>query len=223
MRDTPSTFRLVLIPALLTLAITVVRLCGELYGWSPAIFGKPEAGGSQALLGISWLIFVFGFWFGVRLHRSGAGPRAPGKALLLSLVAAAIVFGGMFGLRALDVMWIPDADHPGQPRGLAWMIGLLVVGAVVAAFAFGRAALALLVYGYLARLPVVAVTWLALGKPDWNTHYTKIPPFFTDIAEADRAGFLMMPQLTFWPALTVVLGTVLACLGALLFGRRSGQ
>lgn len=33
----------------------------------------------------------------------------------------------------------------------------------------------------------------------------------------------MMPQLTFRPGLTVVLGTVLACLGALLFGRRSGQ
>lgn len=59
-----------LIPALLTLAITVLRLVGEINGWNPAIFGSPEAGGDLAPLGISWLIFVFGLWFGALLFRN---------------------------------------------------------------------------------------------------------------------------------------------------------
>ena len=216
----PGVLRLVLVPALLTLAITVVRLVGQIQGWSPAIFGKPEAGGGGALLGISWLIFLFGLWFGIRLARSGAGPKSPGKTLLLALVAIGVVFGGMAALQATEVMWFPDEEHPGEPRGLPWMLGLMALGCLISAMAWGRAALVLFVYGLLARIPVVIVTLIALGQDGWNTHYTKIPPFFTNIAEADRTGFLLLPQLTFWPALTVLFGTAMASIGALLFRRR---
>lgn len=216
----PGTLSLVFVPALLTLAISVVRLCGEIFDWNRTLFGQPEAGGGAALLGISWLIFVFGLWFGLRLQRAGVGPAARGKALVLSLVAVGIVLGGMPALQAAGVMWFPDAEHPGEPRGLGWMLGLMATGCVVSAVAWGRAAMTLLVYGVLARLPVVLITWIALGQPGWNTHYTKIPPFFTNIAEADRAGFLIMPQVTFWPGLTVLLGTAMACLGAFLGGRK---
>lgn len=219
----PGILSLVLWPALLTLVITVVRLLGEVNGWSPAVFGAPEAGGGKAWFGISWLIFVFGLWFGIRLQKAGCGPAARGKALALSLVAIGVLFGGMKGLQAADVMWFPDAEHPGEPRGLVWMFVLLGCASVVATVAFGRAALVLLVYAILARVPVVVVTWLAFGQPEWNTHYTKIPPFFTNIADADRLGFLIMPQLTFWPGLTIVAGTAMACLGTLLAGRRSAN
>lgn len=217
----PGIFALVLWPALLTLAVTIVRLLGEVNGWSPAVFGTPEAGGGKAWVGISWLIFVFGLWFGFRLQRTGRGPKARGKALLVALLAIGVLFGGMKGLQAAGVMWLPDADHPGEPKGFEWMLALLGAACLVAVFAFPRAALVLLVYGVLARLPVVVVTWIAFGKTEWNTHYTKIPPFFTNIAEADRLSFLLMPQATFWPGLTIVMGTAMACLGALLAGRPS--
>lgn len=217
----PGTLSLVLVPALLTLVISVVRLCGEIFGWHGLLFGTPEAGGGQGLLGISWLIFVFGLWFGLRLQRAGRGPASRGKALVLSLVAVGVLAGGMPALQAAGVMWFPDAEHPGEARGLGWMLGLMGVACVVSFVAWGRAGRTLLVYGLLARLPVVAITWIALRQPDWNTHYTKIPAFFTNVAEADRAGFLMMPQLTFWPGLTVLLGTAMACLGSYLGGRKA--
>ncbi|MCC6782215.1 MAG: hypothetical protein IT457_05195 [Planctomycetes bacterium] len=217
----PSPLQLVLVPAVLTLLLTVVRLVGEINGWNPTLFGKPEAGGSQALLGISWLIVVFGLWFGIRLQRGGAGPKSKGRAVLLSLLAVGILAGGMFGLQALDLMWIPDEEHPGEVRGLMWMNGLLVVAVLVAAIAFGRAALTLFLYGLLARIPVVAVTYIAFGQETWNTHYTKIPPFFTNVAEADRLMFLVMPQITFWPALTIVMGTLMASLGAAMTRART--
>lgn len=43
---------LILIPALLTLAITLLRLAGELLNWAPALFNK-AAGGGGALVGIT--------------------------------------------------------------------------------------------------------------------------------------------------------------------------
>jgi hypothetical protein len=216
----PRVHRLVLVPALITLVITVLRLVGQILGWNPTVFGRPEAGGSGALLGISWLIFLFGLWFGFRLQRGGAGPRSKGRALVVSLLAVGVLVGGMQGLQALELVSIPDAEHPGEPRGMAWLIGLLVVAALVSALAWGRAALTLFVYGLLARIPVAIVTVIAFGQPSWNTHYTQIPKFFTNIADADRAMFLLMPQATFWPALTVVMGTAMACLGALFAGGR---
>lgn len=216
----PRLLGLVLVPALLTLAVTVLRLVGEINGWNPAIFGRPEAGGGFAPLGISWLIFLFGLWFGIRLQRADKGPRSHTRALVISLVAIGVVAGGMPALQALDVMWFPDEKNPGEARGMQWMMALMAGGCLVSALAWGRAALVLLVYGILARIPVVVVTWIALGQPDWNTHYTKIPPFFTNVAEADRASFLLLPQATFWPGLTVLIGTAMACLGALLVRRR---
>lgn len=220
METPPRTLSLVIVPALLTLAITGLRLVGQIQEWNPTVFGRPEAGGGSALLGISWLIFVFGLWFGIRLQRAGAGPRSPGKALLISLVAIGLVMGGMPALQAAGVMWFPDAEHPGEPRGLAWMLGLMACGCLVAVVAWARAALTLLVYGLLARIPVVIITWIALGQ-SWNTHYTKTPPFFTNVTDANRASFLIMPQLTFWPAMTILLGTAMACLGALSSRKRS--
>ena len=58
--------RMVLGPALITLAVTLLRLVGELQGWSPRLFSR-EAGGGGALVGISWLVPVFGAWFGCKL------------------------------------------------------------------------------------------------------------------------------------------------------------
>ncbi|MCU0867472.1 MAG: hypothetical protein MUC36_27125 [Planctomycetes bacterium] len=216
----PSTLSLVVVPAVLTLIISGLRLAGQINEWNPTVFGRAEAGGGGALLGISWLIFVFGLWFGIRLQRGGAGPRSPARAFGISLFALAVVFGGMAVLSNMDLMSLPDEQHPGQPRGLQWILGLMGVGCLIMFAAWGRAALVLLVYGLLARIPVVLITWFAMGK-DWNTHYTKIPPFFTGIEDADRLSFLIMPQITFWPMLTILFGTAMACLGALLFRKRA--
>jgi hypothetical protein len=43
---------LILWPALIALAITLLRLAGELQGWSSVLF-NPAAGGGGALVGIS--------------------------------------------------------------------------------------------------------------------------------------------------------------------------
>ncbi|MFY9344666.1 MAG: hypothetical protein WAT39_19390, partial [Planctomycetota bacterium] len=55
-----------LLAAVVTFALTGVRLAGELLGGPEWLFGR-AAGGGGALLGIGWLIPVVGAWFGRRL------------------------------------------------------------------------------------------------------------------------------------------------------------
>ena len=45
--------RLIMVPAVITLAVTLLRLVGELQHWSPRFFSR-EAGGAFALVGIVW-------------------------------------------------------------------------------------------------------------------------------------------------------------------------
>ena len=61
MTNDVSIKKLILVPALITLAVTLLRLTGELMHWSKALF-NPAAGGGGALVGIAWLVPVFGIY-----------------------------------------------------------------------------------------------------------------------------------------------------------------
>jgi hypothetical protein len=68
----PNIKKLIAIPALITLAVTLLRLVGEfmnLPGW----LASKEAGGGGALIGIAWLAPIFGIYFAGKLA------DAPGK------------------------------------------------------------------------------------------------------------------------------------------------
>jgi len=88
---TPSPFRMVLLPAMVALAITIARLTLEVQGSLPA-----SPGGNGTLLGISWLIPVVGAWLGWRLARwSPRRAWAPLWFLLRTLIGI-----GFFALNA---------------------------------------------------------------------------------------------------------------------------
>ena len=77
--STPVSVRdLILVPAGITLGVTILRLVGELNGWSPALFNS-EAGGGGAIVGITWLVPVFGIYFALKLARSGAAPTSAAR------------------------------------------------------------------------------------------------------------------------------------------------
>jgi hypothetical protein len=67
--------KLILVPAVITLAITLSRLCAELMSL-PGWLANKHAGGADAILGIVWLPPIFGVYFALKL----AG--APGKRAL---------------------------------------------------------------------------------------------------------------------------------------------
>ena len=92
---TPPLRPLILIPALITLAVTLLRLIGERRGWSPTLFSR-EAGGGLAIVGIVWLVPVFGIYLAVKLIRMGQAPASIGRALGVSLVALLIIPASLF-------------------------------------------------------------------------------------------------------------------------------
>jgi hypothetical protein len=87
--------RLVAVPALIALAVTLVRLVGELSGGSQLLFNR-EAGGPGALIGIVWLIPILGVYFAIRLIGSGhphsevGPPGYPEMSLPVKFVAIAV-------------------------------------------------------------------------------------------------------------------------------------
>jgi hypothetical protein len=207
----PSVLRLILVPALVTLAVTALRLTGELMGWSSLLYNR-AAGGPGSLIGIVWLVPVFGFWFGWRLTRAGQGPghagRAAGYALLAVLAGAALGFAGA----ALDA---------GPVVVCAFFVASVVASVLLASRGWPALARVLLAYGLAARIPV-ALLMLAAIYGNWGTHYDVLPPGF-DASYGPFARWVqigLVPQLTIWIGFTVGVGGLLGALAASL--ARSG-
>jgi hypothetical protein len=193
--------RLILVPALITLAVTLLRLAGELLHWSPALFNR-DAGGGGALVGIVWLIPLFGIWFALRLDQDGQGPArlgpAFGRAGLAFAVNTLLAFGSfalfptspvaqlaIFSLGSALAIWIA---RPGWPA--LWRV--------------------LLAYGVAARGPVLVVMFLSIFL-GWDTHYAKPRPDFPPMGPWGLFFWTaLLPQAFIWIYLTLV--------GGMLFG-----
>jgi hypothetical protein len=207
-------FRMALPPAAIALAVTLLRLAGELGGWSEAWFsratgGLVPTGAVSWLVGITWLAVPFGAWLAWRLLRSGMAPPPAGRAVLLAVAAIVALYAGT---RLVSLLRL------GFPVFLLaiWTVGVLA--AVLAWRAWPALGRVLLAYGLLSRAVVAFVMLLAMhGR--WGTHYdyADMPrvleiPFWTAYAL-----FAFVPQLVFWVAYTIVLGmlagTLLAALG----------
>jgi hypothetical protein len=201
---------LILVPSVITLAITLLRLAGELMSWSPTLFSR-AAGGGGALVGISWLIVVFGAWFGWRLAQMGHAPASAGKVAGVALLVVLGVGVAAFGA--------------GRVGGQNAMFGLFVLGSI-AAVALTRGlwpALwrTLLAYAFAARIPVALVMLVAI-LGNWGTHYDVPPPNFPDTYSPFVKWVLigLLPQLTIWIYLTVVGGLIFGGLAALAARKR---
>jgi hypothetical protein len=201
---------LILTPALITLAVTVLRLVGELQNWSPRFFSR-QAGGAGAVVGIVWLVPIFGIYFAWKLAKAGL---APGAGRVMGHGALA------FGLMVLTIV----VGHKTIASQNA-QFGLYLVASVVAAWiayrgwpALGRT---LLIYGLAARIPVALVMLVAIFA-NWGTHYDVAPPNLPEMAPLPKwfmIGFV--PQMFMWIPFTIYLGTLFGGLTLLAVrGRR---
>jgi magnesium-transporting ATPase (P-type) len=187
---------LILVPSVITLGITLLRLVGELQGWSPALFGK-AAGGGGSLIGISWLILVFGGWFGWRLTQLGQGAKRPLKVSGIALMVGLVVGFAAFGV--------------GKVAGQNGFFAAFVLGSIAAVFVtrslWPELWAALLAYAFAARVPVAVLMLFAI-LGNWGTHYDVPPPNFPDTYSPLVKWLLIgvLPQMTIWIYLTVVGG-----------------
>ena len=213
--DAASIRRMVFWPAVVTLAITLLRLAGELMGWSPGLFSR-AAGGGGAAVGISWLPPIFGILFAVQLVRAGHGPRSGGGAVaraLLGVVATVAIIAAGFALKILG-------DGQFSLGGLLMFTGALAVGAAVAWSGWPDLGRTLLVYAFAARIPVAIVMFLAMAG-NWGTHYDAVPPGLREMGVFQKWLLLgLLPQMTTWIAVTVLLGAVFGSIAGWIASRR---
>lgn len=208
--STSRTQSLILVPALLTLALTLLRLTGELLDWNPALFNK-AAGGGGSLLGITWLVPILGFYFAWRLMDAQEMPAGLGR-----------VFGFTFlGIAAFVVCFMLAF----QMRSTLWLFSALNLAGALLGLFFARKAWpalysTLLAYGLAARIPVVIVMFIAIMN-NWGTHYDVPPPDFPETSPLIKWVLIgLFPQLTFWMAFTVTIGLLFGGLAVAALKRR---
>src|SRR5947208_17187375 len=91
----PSTRRLILVPVVITLAVTLLRLVGELNHWAGAWF-TTDMGAS--VVGIVWLAPAFGVYLARKLSASGKAPSSAWRGLAfagLGMAVAVIMTSGV--------------------------------------------------------------------------------------------------------------------------------
>jgi hypothetical protein len=216
--------KLILVPALITLAVTLLRLVGELQGWSPVLFNRGTQTWSPSLVGIVWLVPVFGAWFGWKLTRAGSGPRSLGRAVGLELAALAVLPLAAFLAPKAGIvperMWRPNVPLTESLTILSVFVAVFIVGIAIGIRAWPALGRTLLAYGLAARVPVALLMLVAM-LGNWGTHYDarpSYPPQMSTLAWWVTLG--LAPQLSFWIWYTIGFGALFGIVAAAIARRR---
>jgi len=197
-----SITRLIMVPALITLGITILRLLGELQHWHRP-WVDSAAGGGGALIGISWLPIIFGPYFAVKLLMDGNAPQSLGKAVGFAFLGLLVAFGAMWLLQA-------TFSHPSILSLAAFVLSL--VAAFIPRIGWRSLGNALLAYAFAARIPVLVVMYLAMrgnGGAGWGTHYDVTDPMFANLSFLKKYfDEAVLPQMTMWIAWTTIVGSL---------------
>lgn len=192
--------KLILVPSVITLLLSVIRLVGELIGGPELLFGR-EAGGGGALLGIVWLVPVFGVYFAIKVNCAGHTPRSAGKLIGLSILGFVVIMGVFMG--ALSIL--------GQGSWLALIIcSFAALGiCLVVRSSWPELFQVLFTYGFAARIPVMVIMFFAIML-DLGTHYDAPPPEMEAIGSWFMEWVItgLIPQGTIWIAFTVLVGSL---------------
>jgi hypothetical protein len=215
--------KLILVPAVITLAVTLLRLVGELRGWSPTLFNR-ECGFCGALVGIVWLVPVFGAWFGWKLTRAGSGPGSLGRAFGLTLAALAVLPLTAFLAPKAGILperlWRPNVPLTESLTILSVFTAVSIVGVAIGILAWPALGRTLLAYGLAARIPVALLMLVAM-LGNWGTHYDarpSYPPPMSTLAWWVTLG--LAPQLGFWIWYTIGFGALFGIVAAAIARRR---
>lgn len=204
--------RLIFAPALITLALTLLRVQGELAHWSKLWFSTAPGGPGPLAAAMELLAPIFGAYFALRLARLGDGPvngrSAVGHAVLGVIILAFCAYFLMGEESTFD-------------KALGYM--LVSLAALIQFNAWPQLARTLTAYAYAARIPVVGVMLLAmLGH--WGTHFDNVPPNHLHASfVATFFAFSLLPQLVFWASYTVVSGALLGTICAAFVDRGTPQ
>lgn len=206
--DSPGIGNLILIPSVITLAVTLLRLIGELRHWSEVFFRR-SVGGGGAIVGIAWLAVIFAVYFSLKLRKAGKGAGSKGKAVGLAVLALLLWVGGTFLL-------FSGGDFKFTVKMAAGLV-IILAGLYVMRMAWPVYWNVMLTYAVAARIPVLIVMYLAI-QGNWGTHYDAAPPNLASLdLMAKFTALGLIPQLFFWIPFTVIMcgliGVIVSIIG----------
>jgi len=102
---------------------------------------------------VVWLVPIFGIYFAVRLFHAGDAPQRLARPLVFAASALALKLAGTFVMESHGMTYAAR---------LSMNFIVTLIGIVLAAVAWPTLSKALLVYGYLSRIPV-AIVCVAAG------------------------------------------------------------
>jgi len=201
--------QLILVPALITLAITILRVEGELRHWGSPWFNS-SAGGGGAVVGISWLPIIFGPYFALKLAGWGEGTSSYGKAFGMTIGGLVVIVLGGFVL-----------FKSGNSAVLATLGFLLtLVAAFVTRVGWRSLGSTLIAYAFAARIPVLIVMYFAMSG-GWGTHYDAVDARFATAPLWTKFFYeAFLPQMLLWIGYTVVVGSLFGEIVAAIFARK---
>ena len=200
---------LILVPSLITLAVTLLRLVGELQEWSPTFFSR-AAGGAGAIVGIVWLVPIFGVYFAWKLAKTGATPGA-GRVIGLSALSLGL---------AVAIIVVTAKTVANQRAQFGVILVASVIAAGIAYRGWPELGKTLLAYGLAARIPV-ALVMLAAIFGNWGTHYDVAPPNFREMAPLMKWFMIgLLPQILLWIPFTICVGMLFGGFALPVVGRR---
>jgi len=211
--------RLILVPALISLAVTILRLAGELGHWSEEWFTTDTQGviprRMSWVVGITWLAVLFGIYFAVKLARDGRGPSSPMRSIGYGVLGVLVAAASLFFL-------IPSLSLELRPR-LILIWSAMAVAALIQLAAWPALFKVLLAYGLAARIPVVIVMFLAM-RGDWGTHYDFVgmPPQFQMSLVPRFFWLAFFPQLVFWVGFTILVGSLAGSIAGAMITKPKG-
>jgi hypothetical protein len=221
-QDASRIGKLILVPAVITLAVTLLRLVGELQGWSTTLFNRGDRAWSPSLVGIVWLVPVFGAWFGWKLTRAGSGPGSLGRAFGLTFAALAVMPLAAFVAPKAGIvpehMWRPNVPLTESFTILSVFVVVFFVGIAIGILAWPALGRTLLAYGLAVRIPIALLMLVAM-LGNWGTHYDARPSY-----QMSTLGWWvaigLAPQLSFWIWITIVFGALFGIVAAAIARRR---
>jgi len=196
-----STARLLLVSIIFTLAVTLLRLIGELRGWPSPWFDK-----TSGIVGITWVLPpAFGFCFAWKLWHDGQRIARVDRAFLLGVLgfasnqlveATVFQFVGISIYSMLLILW-----------------AVAIVSAYLQYLAWPALWKILIAYELGARMPVVIIMFFAL-RGHWGTHYDRPSGPFRWSFWPTFLWLGFFEELIYWVSFTVTFGSLAGSLAA---------
>jgi len=194
--------QLILIPALISLSVTIFRFVGEVKQWSPNWFNHQMG---LSVVAILWLSPLFGIYFALKLSAHGQQSASAWPAIALAVLGA-LIAPFLPGFLPFKFAF---------PSRLLYGWSIVVLAAAVTLPGWPALFKTLLAYAYAARIPIALLMFFAF-RYNLGTHYDAFPGDLpTAIGFWPKYLWLaFFAQLIFWVAITIVIGMLFGTIAA---------